>query len=881
MDIHHSQSIDIDFENQNNNNIGKKYSFILKNNYFIGKYEVKDKKKCIINCIDDDIYKCEIDNICYESCPESDKSDIFNLSDKQDISDIHHESDKSNISNIHNESDISDISDIPNQSEKIDISNIPNESYGSDIPNESYLSDISNITNESNKQDLSDIPNESYVSDITNITNESNISDLSISNITNESNILDISNISDIHNEINKSYISDKSIKKEITNNYINKNECPENTPYLNQNNECIKKCNAKDFFNKICIINNNNPKTQDDMINTIKNQLSNGTLNSLLSNVINGEKNDLLIVSNNITYQITTTDNQNNKNYTNISTIKLGDCEEILKEKYKIDKNKTLLILKIDYYMEGLYIPVINYEIYNPNTNEKLDLNYCKETYIDLDIPVSIYENNLFKYDPNSEYYTDDCYSYTTENGTDIILNDRKEEFINNNMSLCENNCYYNGYNEQSKKSLCECEVKSEQSLINEIINNDNILSNNFTFDNSTSNMKTMKCTSTLFSKDGLLNNIASYILIIITLIYIILIIVYYKFGDFLINNDIQKILSDKRKTKRKSNIFNMNKNENKKKRKSKMNINYKIGNPLKNKRNSTKKKSSKIIDRNYKIKSLSKIELNNTNILINIGKVKSNNFQIHKNINKNKRKTIKTNYYSFIKNNKFYDSEMNSFPYQIALQFDRRTYFKYYVSLIKTKHPLLFSFIPKKDYNIFIIKINLFLLSYVIYFGINTFFFNYSTIHKIYEDQGNYNLKYHINQIIYSFLISHFICCIIKYLVISERYLLQIKYESSYEKPSSMADKVKRCLLIKYLFFFVFSMVFLLFFWYYLSSFCAVFQNSQLFLFINTIISCIIALLYPFFINIFPGIFRIPSLNKNTNKECLYKLSQIIQYL
>ena len=975
------------------------YYFDSSNQYHCSDYDrcpfeysklIKEKKKCISNCIDDDIYKHEIDNICYKSNPEettlsylsdnpneidnsvitnisietdktdisdipietnktdisdipieadktdisdisieTDKPDISNISietDKTDISDIPIETNKTDISDIPIEADKTDISDIPIESDKTDITNTPNESDKTDktntpnesdktditnIPNESDKTDITNIPNESDKTDKTNIPNESDKTDKTNIPNESDISNISNipdesdkTDITNTPNESDISNISNIPDETNKSDTSnipdetdksdisnipietDKSniinipIETEIANYNINKIECPDNNPYQNKNKECIKQCNATDFFNEICKINNNNPKTLDNMIVTIKNQLSNGTLDLLLSNVINGEKNDLLVVSNNINYQITTTDNQNNNNYTNISTIKLGDCEDILKEKYKIDKNKTLLILKIDYYMEGLYIPVINYEVYNPDTKEKLDLNYCKETFIDLDIPVSIDENNLFKYDPNSDYYTDDCYPYTTDNGTDIILNDRKEEFIDNNMSLCENKCNYNGYNGESKKASCECEVKSEQSSINEIENSDNILSNNFTFDNSTSNMKTMKCTSTLFSKDGLLKNIASYILIIIIMSFIILTILYFKFGYYLIDKDIKNILYKKEKKKKKMNIFNFNekKNKNKNKKKRKIINKIKLGNPLKKKKKKINQKTNDSKrNQKFNIRSTSKIELKNTNILINIEK-KNNILQDCKT---NKSRKTNTNNLNFIKFDKFYESEMNYFPYKMALQLDKRTYLNYYISLLKIKHPLIFPFIAYKDYNLVIIKISILLLSYAIYFGINTLFFNTLTIHKIYEDQGNYNLQYHINPIICSFFISHFICCIIKYISLSERNLLKIKYQITYEKANLMADEVRKCIFIKYICFYVSSLVFLIFFWYYLSSFCAIFQNSQLFLFINTTISCGISLIYPFIFNIFPGIFRILSLDKNRNSEYMYIISQVIQFL
>ena len=54
--------------------------------------------------------------------------------------------------------------------------------------------------------------------------------------------------------------------------------------------------------------------------------------------------------------------------------------------------------------------------------------------------IPVNnIDENNLYKYDPNSSYYNDLCYTYTSERDTDFTLKDRKKEYLDQNMTLCE----------------------------------------------------------------------------------------------------------------------------------------------------------------------------------------------------------------------------------------------------------------------------------------------------------------------------------------------------------------------------------------------------------------------------------------------------------
>ena len=97
---------------------------------------------------------------------------------------------------------------------------------------------------------------------------------------------------------------------------------------------------------------------------------------------------------------------------------------------------------------------------------------------------------------------------------GTDIILSDRQNEYNDNNLSICENDCTLTGYESETKKASCQCETKSKINLISEINEDENILSNDFNnTDTSTSNI--LKCYNTLFSKEGLLTNIGSYILL------------------------------------------------------------------------------------------------------------------------------------------------------------------------------------------------------------------------------------------------------------------------------------------------------------------------------------------------------------------------------
>ena len=662
--------------------------------------------------------------------------------------------------------------------------------------------------------------------------------------------------------------------------------ECPENKPYESQNGECTQECNAIDFFNGICKINNNSPATIDDMIKTIKNQL-NETLDEFMNNITNSEHKDLLIKAKDATYQITTTDNQKNKDYEDVSVINLGECENILKKNHNIDPSKSLLIFKIDYYVPGLSIPVIGYEVYHPDTKEKLELSECKDALIDLDIPVSINEDLLFKYDPENEYYVDECYPYTSENGTDIILNDRRQEYIDNNMSLCENKCSYNGYDEDTKKVSCVCEPKSKEYLISDIIDDEELLANNLTVYNSSSSIMKMKCIYTVFSKEGLKQNYANYILASVLISLIVLIVLFYKVGYYSLEKMMTTFLDIKKKGQ---NNMIENKNEKikikkKKKKKKEKQIN---SNPVQKKQKKLTFKAGERKDSRKESSKSSKSDLKNTNIFINLEKEESNNnnIEIYKKCIDQNQSSIKSksqiNKSNIIKipNMNYCDVELNSFTYEEALELDKRTYSQYYFSLLKTKHPLIFSFCPMEDYNTVIIKVSIFLLSFTIYFAINALLFTDSTIHKIYEDQGAYNFGYQIKNILIAFIISYILSNIIKYFFVSERDILKIQYEINVETACDKVEELKKCIVIKYTSFFIIGIVFVIFFWYYLSSFCAVYKNSQICLIINTTICFSLSFLYPLIINLVPGIFRIVSL-KDKNNKLLFKISRIIQFL
>ena len=220
----------------------------------------------------------------------------------------------------------------------------------------------------------------------------------------------------------------------------------------------------------------------------------------------------------------------------------------------------------------------------------------------------------------------------------------------------------------------------------------------------------------------------------------------------------------------------------------------------------------------------------------------------------------------------------ELNNLPYNEALKYDKRNYIQYYLSLIKTKHILIFSFFSLNDYNSRKIKIYLFLFSFTIYFVVNALFFNDSTMHKIYMDNGSFILDYQIFQIVYSSLITSILNIILKTLALTERDVLKFKQLKNKNNLNKESKKVIKYIYIKFIVFFIIAFIFLLLFWYYITSFCAIYVNTQYHLIKDTLISFCLSMIYPFGIYLIPGIFRIPSLRAK-GRETMYKFSKIIQ--
>ena len=173
--------------------------------------------------------------------------------------------------------------------------------------------------------------------------------------------------------------------------------------------------------------------------------------------------------------------------------------------------------------------------------------------------------------------------------------------------------------------------------------------------------------------------------------------------------------------------------------------------------------------------------------------------------------------------------------------------------------------------------------LLKYVFFFfffaleyTINSLFYQDPKIHQFYNDNGKYKFIYQIPQICYSTIISAVITFFIKFMSLSENYIISLKHSENLDNYS----QIRKYLFIKFLLFFILILILLLIFWYYLGCLCAVFRNSQIYLIKDTFYTFLLSLIYPFGLQLLPGIFRIPSLKvENKRRKCMYVFSKIIQ--
>ena len=363
--------------------------------------------------------------------------------------------------------------------------------------------------------------------------------------------------------------------------------------------NSFINELNIEDTVLDISEIktneNNINNCTTDEII---KNKCQNGVVSlnqikEIKKNLLNDNyienKTNTIIKTENIIIQLSTLEDQKESDIPDVSNIDLGDCENMIKDANGIPRSEQLIIYKTDIKAEDLSTTYVQYEVYHPNTLKKLNLSVCNEVQVSINVPVELYENieilydslsqsgyNIF--DKNDSFYQDICSTYTTINGTDILLSDRKKDIYtqSQNQIICQNNCEIKSYNPNTKKAKCDCSINehTEESLENLLIKDlfsKNIIENKFYKTLKNSNFRVMKCYKLLLK--NIIKNIGEIMMTIIFFLFMILMIIFCITGQKRINNYINFFLTKSQiyDNKRRKGKFRNNKKRNNIKKKAK----------------------------------------------------------------------------------------------------------------------------------------------------------------------------------------------------------------------------------------------------------------------------------------------------------------------
>ena len=181
--------------------------------------------------------------------------------------------------------------------------------------------------------------------------------------------------------------------------------------------------------------------------------------------------------------------------------------------------------------------------------------------------------------------------------------------------------------------------------------------------------------------------------------------------------------------------------------------------------------------------------------------------------------------------------DDELNDLDNELYFNIEKRKFYGIFWSTFTSYYDFLNSFFIffNKDYKIYQIKvmnyINLILFSLII----NISFYNDNTMHKIYTDNGEYNILNRLIIVILTNLTSNILSALFeKFFLCQDKFIeLKIYIEDEEDKgkevKEAMAKKVYKILLIKMIFCLIFTFFLDFFGWYYISCFFAVYLKTQ----------------------------------------------------
>ena len=220
------------------------------------------------------------------------------------------------------------------------------------------------------------------------------------------------------------------------------------------------------------------------------------------------------------------------------IFKVNFGICYEKIIQQYNISEN--LVYLQVDFPDNS---NKINYLLYDPKTNQTINMDICENMNITLSKNVELNEksknivNNAKEQGYNvinigDKFYNDICTPYTSMEDTDMTMSDRITDIYDKNFAefIYYDDCKFEYFklNESNVTIICKSKVKTNFfEEMKDFKLDVKQLIYNFKFCEA-SNFYIVKCYKKFFSIKGQLNNYANYIYYNTLAIIIILLIIY-----------------------------------------------------------------------------------------------------------------------------------------------------------------------------------------------------------------------------------------------------------------------------------------------------------------------------------------------------------------
>lgn len=630
-----------------------------------------------------------------------------------------------------------------------------------------------------------------------------------------------------------------------------------------NESENSENECNIYNFFEKNCVIDFKSDEEKKLFMTEFIAMIHNNTLPEILE-YIDGNNKQKNIIGENTIYNIFKLNKQEiNENFTYIR----------FQDSINIILGDSLFVFKIENKVPPCKIPFVDYILFTRDASDDFENNlyYYNNYYkpfmqkLYYYIPVNINVDELYLYNKSDNYYKEECKVFKSKNGTDIPLYSRKKFFNTRFLSPCENNCQFEGYVTfyDTPSFKCECNIKEDLVSITELnymaLTNESSLLYQFDIEPKLTNFDVIKCYYLIASVDYITKNPGFYLLSLI-LLFLFIIIFIFIFKGY---NSLSQRIDEAIKMKFHPELDVSNKNL------IVLKIKIKHKNSSRIKKNKNKRsKSTKNMNRDMNKPKTINIRGNSV--------ASNNNMMSNKNSDpKNQLTKVDSlgqlnkendgNAYTFEN-----DYELNNISFQQAIKIDNREFCDLYRSLIKNKQLIMFSFFDFNSYNSPIIKKTIFFLSFIYHYGFNAFFFTDEILDTIFEEEGKYNPLVLVPLAVYSAMITTvFIKLLVDFLVLTEKQVLRIKNEETEEKANDEKKRLLKITIIKLCIFFSINIILLIFFWFYLTCFNAVYPNTQIFLVINTAISFVISNIIPLIYNLIPAFIRNDILtNKNIKK-------------